>query len=134
MAADQGLERVKIARLRRRDEEPITGLDYHRVAAAHETRLGGRAERTGSPMLSSLRPSQQGARAASVRSLDQPALFGVLLPCPALREPGWPDDQAFVREAVRRGTAAGALACPQFGAMKGLPTGEELERFMAVRS
>jgi hypothetical protein len=75
-------------------------------------------------MLSSLRPSQQGARAASVRSLDQPALFGVLLPCAALREPGWPDDQASVCEAVRRGTAAGALTCPQFGAMKGLPTVE----------
>jgi hypothetical protein len=134
MAADQGLERVKIARLRRRDKEPITGLDYHRVAAVARNTARGRAERTGSPMLSSLRPSQQGARAASVRSLDQPALFGVLLPCAALREPGWPDDQASVREAVRRGTAAGALACTQFGAMKGLPTGEELERFMAVRS
>ena len=48
--------------------------------------------------------------------------------------PGWPDHEASVREAVRRGTAAGALACMQFGAMKGLPTEEELERFMAVRS
>jgi fructokinase len=48
--------------------------------------------------------------------------------------PGWPEDEAVVREGVRRGTAAGALACSQFGAMKGLPTGEELERFMAVRS
>ena len=48
--------------------------------------------------------------------------------------PGWPDDEASVREAVRRGTAAGALACTDFGAMKGLPTREELERFMAVRS
>jgi fructokinase len=48
--------------------------------------------------------------------------------------PGWPDDEASVREAVRRGTAAGALACTRFGAMEGLPTGEELERFMAVRS
>jgi fructokinase len=47
---------------------------------------------------------------------------------------GWPDDEASVREAVRRGTAAGALACTQFGAMQGLPTREELERFMAVRT
>ena len=46
----------------------------------------------------------------------------------------WPDDEASVREAVRRGTAAGALACTQFGAMQGLPTRDELERFMAVRS
>jgi fructokinase len=47
---------------------------------------------------------------------------------------GWPDDEASVREAVRRGTAAGALACTQFGAMQGLPTREDLERFMAVRT
>ena len=48
--------------------------------------------------------------------------------------PGWPDDEVSVREAVRRGTAAGALACTQFGAMQGLPTREELERFMAQRT
>lgn len=48
--------------------------------------------------------------------------------------PGWPDDEGSVREAVRRGTAAGALACTQFGAMEGLPTRDELERFMAVRT
>ncbi len=46
--------------------------------------------------------------------------------------PGWLDDQASVGEAIRRGTAAGALACTQFGAMQGLPTREELERFMAA--
>jgi len=39
MAADQRLERVKIARLRRRDKEPITDLDYHRVATVTRTRL-----------------------------------------------------------------------------------------------
>jgi fructokinase len=46
----------------------------------------------------------------------------------------WLEDEACVREAVRRGAAAGALACTQFGAMQGLPTKEELERFMAVRA
>ena len=39
MAANQRLERVKIARLRRRDKEPITGLDYHRVATVTRTLL-----------------------------------------------------------------------------------------------
>jgi fructokinase len=48
--------------------------------------------------------------------------------------PGWPGEQASVREAVRRGTAAGALACTAFGAIQALPTREELERFMAARS
>ena len=48
--------------------------------------------------------------------------------------PGWLEDEETVGEAVRRGTAAGALACSQFGAMQGLPTREELESFMAVRS
>ena len=48
--------------------------------------------------------------------------------------PGWLSDEAVVREAVRRGTAAGALACTDYGAMRALPTREELERFMAVRS
>jgi hypothetical protein len=38
MAAHQRLERVTIARLRRRDKEPITGLDYHRDAESLETR------------------------------------------------------------------------------------------------
>jgi fructokinase len=45
----------------------------------------------------------------------------------------WLSDEATVREAVRRGTAAGALACTDYGAMRALPTREELERFMAVR-
>jgi fructokinase len=48
--------------------------------------------------------------------------------------PGWLSDEATVREAVRRGTAAGALACTDYGAMRALPTREELERFMTVRS
>ena len=48
--------------------------------------------------------------------------------------PGWLSDEATVREAVRRGTAAGALACTDYGAMQVLPTREELERFMTVRS
>jgi fructokinase len=48
--------------------------------------------------------------------------------------PGWAEDESRVREAVRRGTAAGALACTQLGAMEGLPTSEELERFMDRRS
>ena len=47
--------------------------------------------------------------------------------------PGWLSNEAVVLEAVRRGTAAGALACTDYGAMRALPTGEELERFMAVR-
>lgn len=48
--------------------------------------------------------------------------------------PGWLGEETSVREAVRRGTAAGALACREFGAMQGLPTREELERFMAAGS
>ncbi len=47
--------------------------------------------------------------------------------------PGWLDDEASVREAVRRGTAAGALACRAFGAMQALPTRDELERAVAAR-
>ena len=42
-----------------------------------------------------------------------------------------PFDEDRVREATRRGTAAGALACTDYGAMRALPTSEELERFMA---
>lgn len=41
---------------------------------------------------------------------------------------GW--DEETVREAVRRGTAAGALACTEYGAMGALPTKDELERFI----
>ena len=48
--------------------------------------------------------------------------------------PGWRDHEASVHEAVRRGTAAGAMACAEFGAMRGLPTKEALERFIAARA
>jgi fructokinase len=48
--------------------------------------------------------------------------------------PGWPSDEATVREAVRRGAAAGALACTDYGAMRALPTGEGLERFLDGRT
>ncbi len=39
-------------------------------------------------------------------------------------------DEETVREAVRRGTAAGALACTGYGAMTALPTREDLKKFM----
>ena len=45
-----------------------------------------------------------------------------------LADAEWSEER--VREAVRRGTGAGALACTGFGAMGPLPTKEELERFM----
>jgi fructokinase len=48
--------------------------------------------------------------------------------------PGWLSDEAAVCEAVRRGTAAGALACTAYGAMQSLPTMEELERFITIYS
>ncbi len=48
--------------------------------------------------------------------------------------PGWAGDEDGVAEAVRRGTAGGALACTAFGAMQALPTREELEGFMAARA
>ncbi len=39
-------------------------------------------------------------------------------------------DEERVREAARRGAAAGAIACTDYGAMRALPTKSELERFM----
>jgi fructokinase len=42
-------------------------------------------------------------------------------------------DEENVREATRRGTAAGAIACTGYGAMGSLPTKDELERFMSDR-
>lgn len=39
-------------------------------------------------------------------------------------------DEVAVREAARRGTAAGALACTDYGAIRALPTKSELEQFM----
>jgi fructokinase len=46
-------------------------------------------------------------------------------------DPGYLSDEERVREATLRGSAAGALACTDYGAMRALPTKEELERFMA---
>jgi fructokinase len=39
-------------------------------------------------------------------------------------------DEEQVRGATRRGTAAGAIACTDYGAMRALPSKGELERFM----
>jgi len=44
---------------------------------------------------------------------------------------GW--DEGTVREAVRRGSAAGAIVCTGFGGMEALPDREALERFLAGR-
>ena len=46
-----------------------------------------------------------------------------------LSEGGW--DEETVRESARRGTAAGAIACTDYGAMRALPTKDELERFIS---
>ncbi|MGZ6564637.1 MAG: carbohydrate kinase family protein, partial [Solirubrobacteraceae bacterium] len=48
--------------------------------------------------------------------------------------PGWRENEASVHEAVRRGTAAGAMACAEFGAMPGLPTRDKLDQFIAART
>lgn len=42
-------------------------------------------------------------------------------------------DEEIVREATRRGTAAGAFACTDYGAMSALPTKEGLKQFMEER-
>ena len=44
-----------------------------------------------------------------------------------------PFEEDRVREATLRGCAAGALACTDYGAMRALPTKEELEQFMETR-
>ena len=41
------------------------------------------------------------------------------------------DEEERVREAALRGCAAGALACTDFGAMRALPTKEELDKLMS---
>ena len=72
MAADQRLERVKIARLRRRDKKPITGPDYHRVAAVTRNTASGRARRTGSRYLAACDPSLP---AASTKRRSPPSRY-----------------------------------------------------------
>ena len=44
--------------------------------------------------------------------------------------PTGPYEEERVREATRRGSVAGALACTDYGAMRALPTKDELEQFM----
>ena len=46
-----------------------------------------------------------------------------------LSEGEW--DVETVRQAARRGTAAGAIACTDYGAMRALPTKDELDRFVS---
>ena len=46
-----------------------------------------------------------------------------------LSEGEW--DEQTVRKAARSGTAAGAIACTDYGAMRALPTKDELDRFVS---
>lgn len=46
-----------------------------------------------------------------------------------LSEGEW--DEETVRKAARRGTAAGTIACTDYGAMRALPTKDELDRFLS---
>lgn len=46
-----------------------------------------------------------------------------------LSKGGW--DEETVRDAARRGTAAGAIACTDYGAMRALPTKDELKRLIS---
>ena len=46
-----------------------------------------------------------------------------------LSEGEW--DEETVRKAARRGTAAGTIACTDYGAMRALPTKDELDRFVS---
>lgn len=46
-----------------------------------------------------------------------------------LSDEAWTEER--VREAALRGCAAGALACTDYGAMRALPTNDELESFMS---
>ena len=48
----------------------------------------------------------------------------------SLMIPAGPYEEERVREATHRGSAAGALACTDYGAMRALPTKDELERFL----
>jgi fructokinase len=45
--------------------------------------------------------------------------------------PGISLEEERVHEATRRGAAAGALACTDYGAMRALPSKGELEQFMS---
>ena len=55
------------------------------------------------------------------------AFLAAALVC--LSEGEW--DEETVRKAARRGTAAGAIACTDYGAMRALPTKDELDRFVS---
>jgi hypothetical protein len=83
MAAHQRLERVKIARLRRRDKEPITGPDYHRVTAVTRNTATGRAERTGSRCLATCDQAGRARAAPLPAASTKRPLSGVLLPVQA---------------------------------------------------
>jgi fructokinase len=48
----------------------------------------------------------------------------------SLMIPAGPYEEERVREATHRGSAAGALACTDYGAMRALPTKDELEHFL----
>lgn len=55
------------------------------------------------------------------------AFLAAALVC--LSEGEW--DEETVRKAARRGTAAGTIACTDYGAMRALPTKDELDRFLS---
>jgi fructokinase len=66
-----------------------------------------------------------------VEVVDPTGAGDAFLAAALVRLSGGEWDEEAVRDAARRGTAAGAIACTAYGAMRALPTKNELERFMS---
>lgn len=92
MAAHERLERLKVACLRRRDKEAITGFGYHCVAAVRAIVAGMRAP---SPSLASLGDTQsQGVRSGREH------ITNVAQPSSRLARASWPLDGARGRKTI----------------------------------
>lgn len=139
-AIDPLLERSRIIKLGHDELRPLVGTDD--PAEASEVLLG----RGAALVLVSLGPdgafyATPGFRgevpafpidAVDATGAGDAFLAATLVHLADFEDDGWHEEA--VREAALKGCAAGALACTDYGAMRALPTAEELERFMGERS
>ena len=139
-AVDPLLDRSRIVKLGHDELRPLLGTDD--LSEASEILLG----RGATLVLVSLGAEgafyatagfQGNVPAFPIEAVDATGagdafLAATLVHLAAVEGDGW--DEGAVREAALRGCAAGALACTDYGAMRALPTAEELEAFMDERS
>jgi len=137
-AIDPLFDRSRIVKLSQEELEPLFGTQSAEEAAASLMDRGVSLVLVSAGERDSLYATEDFAGtvpAFEVEAVDTTgagdAFFAVALEHLAQAEGEWSEE--LVREAARRGSAAGAIICTGFGGMEALPDRETLDRFLSER-